>query len=97
MPDTVHAPETVTIRDAAEGLGVHENTVRNYLNKHLLGYVQRPSGHRRVLKADLERLQHEMFAGPPAVVDELDERLLWRNRTAEDDVPVVQYNEELHG
>jgi DeoR/GlpR family transcriptional regulator of sugar metabolism len=72
------APATVSIKEAAEALDVHPNTIRNYLAKHYLGYVERPSGHRRVLKADLERLRREMFSGPAVTVPDFDERSRWR-------------------
>lgn len=79
MPAT---PDTVSIKEAAEALDVHPNTIRNYLAKHYLGYVERPSGHRRVLKADLERLRREMFSGPPAVVEEFDATEDWDEDTS---------------
>lgn len=71
-------PQTVTIKEAADALDVHPNTIRNYLAKHYLGYVTRPSGHRRVLKADLERLRRDMFAGPPVNVDDFDSGVAWQ-------------------
>lgn len=85
-------PETVTIRSAAQTLDVHENTIRNYLNKNLLGYVRRPSGQRKVIKQDLERLCHEMFAGPPIDADDFDEALPWSEDTV--GTETVAYFEE---
>lgn len=67
MPST---PETMSIKEAAEALDVHPNTIRNYLAKAYLGYVPRPSGQRRVVKADVLRLRREMFAGASMEFDQ---------------------------
>lgn len=71
------APDTVSIKEAAESIDVHPNTIRNYLAKQYLGYVRLPSGQRRVLKADLDRLRQEMFIGPPFQVDDFDRGQVW--------------------
>lgn len=46
----------VTIREAARRLGVHENTVRRYADRGLIGAIRLPSGVRRVRRADIEAL-----------------------------------------
>ena len=54
----------VTIRKAATRFGVHENTVRNWMDRHLVRYYQLPSGIRRLPLDEVERLEREMFAVP---------------------------------
>jgi excisionase family DNA binding protein len=46
----------ITIREAAGRLGVHENTVRRYADRGLIGAIRLPSGVRRVRGADIEAL-----------------------------------------
>lgn len=46
----------MTIRDAARRLGVHENTMRRYVDRGLVSAVRLPSGVRRVSRDDVERL-----------------------------------------
>jgi excisionase family DNA binding protein len=52
----------VTLREAAESLGVHESTVRRYADRGLLAAARLPSGVRRLRRADVEALRHD--AGP---------------------------------
>lgn len=47
----------ITLREAAERLGVHESTVRRYADRGLVGAVRLPSGVRRLRSADVERLE----------------------------------------
>lgn len=61
--------ETVTIKQAAEQLGVHENTIRNYFDRGVIVGYRLPSGHRRILRAELERVKAEMFAVPTSFAD----------------------------
>lgn len=64
MP-TTHAPAvTVTLRAAASRLGVHENTIRNWIDKGLLLARRLPTGTRRLPLSEVERLEREMFAAP---------------------------------
>ncbi len=54
--------ELMNVRETAEALGVHENTIRNWEARGLLRAVRLPgSGFRRFSSADVERLRHEMF------------------------------------
>jgi excisionase family DNA binding protein len=45
---------TITIRDAARRLGVHENTVRRYVDRGLIRARRLPSGVRRLQREDVE-------------------------------------------
>jgi excisionase family DNA binding protein len=55
-------PTYVTLREAAESLGVHESTVRRYADRGLLDATRLPSGVRRLQRADVEALARR--AGP---------------------------------
>jgi excisionase family DNA binding protein len=57
----------VGVRQAAEELGVHENTLRRWEQKGLIKAVKLPTGVRRFRKEDVERLRDEMWDD---VVDE---------------------------
>lgn len=57
-------PQTASIKDAAARLGVHENTIRNWIDRQILGSYRLPSGQRRLLADDVERLEREMFSVP---------------------------------
>lgn len=48
--------ESITAREAAAMLGVHPNTISNYMSKGLLKYSRLPSGHRRIQRADVQAL-----------------------------------------
>jgi excisionase family DNA binding protein len=59
MPTT---KELLNVRDTAQALGVHENTVRNWEERGILRAVRLPgSGYRRFPAADVEQLRAEMF------------------------------------
>lgn len=69
----------VGVRQAAEELGVHENTLRRWEKKGLIKAVKLPTGVRRFRKEDVERLRHEMWddiADEPRIVahDRADSR-----------------------
>jgi excisionase family DNA binding protein len=49
-------PSYLTIRQAAQRLGVHESTVRRYADRGLIGAVRLPSGVRRLRGHDVEVL-----------------------------------------
>jgi excisionase family DNA binding protein len=54
--------EFLNVRQTAQALGVHENTVRNWEARGLLRAVRLPgSGFRRFSSDDVERLRREMF------------------------------------
>lgn len=55
--------EFLNVRQTAERLGVHENTVRNLEGRGELKAVRLPgSGFRRFRKEDIERMRHEMWS-----------------------------------
>lgn len=45
-------------------LGVHENTVRNWVDRGLLNGYRTPTGRRKIRLDDVERLQREMYGVP---------------------------------
>jgi len=51
----------VGVRQAAEHLGVHENTLRRWEKKGLIRAVKLPTGVRRFRREDVERLRDEMW------------------------------------
>jgi Helix-turn-helix domain len=54
--------QLLNVRDTAQALGVHENTVRNWEERGILRAVRLPgSGFRRFAVDDVERLRSEMF------------------------------------
>jgi excisionase family DNA binding protein len=57
-------PRTVAIKDAAVRLGVHENTVRNWVDRGLLNGYRTPTGGRKIQFDVVERLQSEMYGVP---------------------------------
>ncbi len=65
-------PPTIPISEAAERLGVHENTVRNWIDQRLLDGYRTPTGRRKLRLASVERLEREMF-GVPSSAAELGE------------------------
>lgn len=55
--------EFLNVRDTARELGVHENTVRNLVDRGELQAVRLPgSGYRRFLREDVEKMRTEMFS-----------------------------------
>lgn len=61
--------EFMNVRQAANELGVHENTIRNWEDRGLLHGIRLPgSGFRRFPKEEIERMRREMFESyAPAV------------------------------
>lgn len=60
------------VREAARGLGVHENTLRRWEERGLIRAVHLPSGVRRFRPEDISALRDQMFTGfPPVVENEL--------------------------
>lgn len=57
-------PETISIKETAERLNMHENTVRNWVDRQLLAAYRTPTGRRKVLLSEVERLQREMYGAP---------------------------------
>lgn len=58
------------VREAARGLGVHENTLRRWEERGLIRAVRLPTGVRRFRAEDVESLRSQMFSRFPPVVDE---------------------------
>jgi excisionase family DNA binding protein len=55
--------EYLNVRETADQLGVHENTVRNWEKGGVLRGIKLPgSGFRRFPKEEVERMRKEMFA-----------------------------------
>jgi excisionase family DNA binding protein len=57
-------PTTITIKDAAKRLDVHENTIRNWIDRQILSSYRLPSGQRRLPLAEVDRLEKEIFGVP---------------------------------
>ncbi|MFQ6099706.1 MAG: MerR family DNA-binding transcriptional regulator [Anaerolineae bacterium] len=54
---------TVTMKKAAQVLGIHQETIRNWEKRGLIRLVRLPgSGYRRVPRAEIERLLSQMAA-----------------------------------
>lgn len=51
------------VRQAAERLGVHENTVRRWEQAGWINAVRLPSGVRRFRPEDVERLRERIYGG----------------------------------
>jgi excisionase family DNA binding protein len=73
----------ISFREAAQRLGVHENTVRRYADRGLIRAVRLPSGVRRLRRTDVEAMQpgspddasaaESAVDGPTATLDEIVE------------------------
>jgi len=65
------APSTghTSIKAAAQRLGVHENTVRNWMDRDIVRSYRLPSGVRRISTDEVERLEREMFAVPTSFAE----------------------------
>jgi excisionase family DNA binding protein len=66
---TTLVPTTIPISVAAERLGVHENTVRNWIDRGLLNGYLTPTGRRKLRLDSVERLEREMFGFPSPAVE----------------------------
>ncbi len=66
---TTLAPTTIPISVAADRLGVHENTVRNWIDQGLLDGYRTPTGRRKLRLTSVERLEREMFGVPTSVLE----------------------------
>lgn len=66
---TTLVPMTIPISLAAERLGVHENTVRNWIDQGLLDGYRTPTGRRKLRLTSVERLEREMFGVPTSFVE----------------------------
>jgi excisionase family DNA binding protein len=61
---TLSPPPTIAIKDAAVRLGVHENTIRSWVDRGLLDGYRTPTGRRKIRVDEVERLQREMYGVP---------------------------------
>jgi excisionase family DNA binding protein len=78
----------LNVRQAADELGVHENTIRNWEDRGLLHGIRLPgSGFRRFPREEIDRMRREMF-GSYAPPDELPDeaRVGVRGEPVEGDV-----------
>jgi excisionase family DNA binding protein len=65
------AEQLVRVSEAAEEIGVHPSTVRNWIDKGYLRAARLPSGHRRIPEAEVTRLLGQLFEfGHPVVEEE---------------------------
>jgi excisionase family DNA binding protein len=60
---TTKEKEFLNVRETAQQLGVHENTVRNWADRGVLRGIKLPgSGFRRFPREEIERMRREMLA-----------------------------------
>ena len=62
----------ISFREAAQRLGVHENTVRRYADRGLIRAVRLPSGIRRLRRTDVEAMQQPGSDQASATVGSVD-------------------------
>jgi excisionase family DNA binding protein len=55
--------QLMQVRQVAQTLGVHENTIRRWEERGLLKAVRLPSGVRRFRPEDVEAMREQMFSG----------------------------------
>lgn len=72
--------EWVSLRRAAELLGVHPATVRNWADKGDIPSRRTPGGHRRFRLADLERQMHQQSEVQPVEVQVIIQNALGQTR-----------------
>lgn len=60
----------VTIRATAMRLNVHENTIRNWVDKGILKARRLPTGTRRIPAAEVDRMERQMFEMPSSLYDQ---------------------------
>lgn len=63
-------PQVVSIRAAARRLQVHENTIRNWIERRIIGAIKLPTGIRRIPESEVARLEREMFAVPTSLPED---------------------------
>jgi excisionase family DNA binding protein len=69
MSATATRRRYIPIKDAAKRLGVHENTIRNWIDSNVLRAYRLPSGVRRLPVDEVERLERDLFAVPTSFFD----------------------------
>ncbi|GAB4575268.1 MAG: helix-turn-helix domain-containing protein [Anaerolineae bacterium] len=80
MADESQKSEWVSLAEAAEMLGVHPATVRNWADKGDLPSRRTAGGHRRFRRADLEKWLSARQGPPPAEVQALIQNAMGRMR-----------------
>ncbi len=71
MTNEIPLPEWVSLGEAAQILGVHPATVRNWADRGELPSRRTPGGHRRFRRSDLKRWAETRQSPPPAEVQML--------------------------
>lgn len=96
---------SLTIREAAARLGVHESTVRRYADRGLIAVKRLPSGVRRLSEADVDALAVRIEGGDPdsarrapsaaprVTIEELDPVSVWESDEELEEFLVVTYQE----
>jgi excisionase family DNA binding protein len=69
MPVATPRRRFIPIKDAADRLGVHENTIRNWIDRNFLRAYRLPSGVRRLPVEEVERVERDLFAVPTSFFD----------------------------
>jgi len=64
-----HAMALMQVREAAQALGVSENTIRRWEERGLIPAVRLPSGVRRFRPEDIEAAKARMYEGLPPLVE----------------------------
>lgn len=67
---------SISVREAARRLGVHENTVRRYADRGLIRAERLPSGVRRIRRDDIEALEMSVHREATAEPDRQPRRTL---------------------
>lgn len=80
MRDETTKHDWVSLREAAEILGVHPATIRNWADKGSLPARRTPGGHRRFRREDLEAWLEAQQTPPPAEVQILIQNAMGRMR-----------------
>lgn len=80
MADESTKHDWVSLREAAEILGVHPATIRNWADKGDLPARRTPGGHRRFRREDLESWLEAQQTPPPAEVQILIQNAMGRMR-----------------
>jgi excisionase family DNA binding protein len=80
--------EFLNVRQAAQEMGVHENTIRNWERRGLLHGIRLPgSGFRRFPREEIERMRREMLKAYAPATEHSDEaRTGVRGESIEGDV-----------
>ncbi|MFI5005316.1 MAG: helix-turn-helix domain-containing protein [Solirubrobacterales bacterium] len=85
----------MTLREAAESLGVHESTVRRYADRGLIDAARLPSGVRRLRRADVEALRPRAGALNPGHAEPAVPSVAIATLSAAHGIPPLQSASEL--